>query len=276
MQPWGICVGHFDHDDDMSETASVNAAYVDSVSAGFKSIRFFYSTQKRPVSYEANVRYALNAGLTVNVCLFANAANTKSAEDFVRHWRGIALMRARSSGPTWLSSLASVTSTSQSCSMSAGSGSRVWGVFSNATAATSGSAFNRDAPRCLDAHCCSSTVPSLSIALCSVAAEQPIRLAILSYEVKRFPFNRICSALSRSSATSSHRGPRLGGHHHHHHHRPPRPVPSPWAGAAAWCLGTAQSRPHRRPGVALVGGAPCVSLITASSSWACLIKRGCM
>jgi len=26
----------------------------------------------------------------VNVCLFANGANTKSAEDFVRHWRGIA------------------------------------------------------------------------------------------------------------------------------------------------------------------------------------------
>jgi hypothetical protein len=90
MQP-GICVGHFDHDDDLTETASLNAAYLDSVkAAGFRSIRFFHSTQKRPVSYAANVRYALDAGLIVNVCLFANDANTKCAEDFVRHWRGIA------------------------------------------------------------------------------------------------------------------------------------------------------------------------------------------
>jgi endoglucanase len=90
MQP-GICVGHFDHDDDMSETASLNAAYLDSVkAAGFKSIRFFHSTQKPPVFYEANIRYALDAGLVVNLCVFANGANTKSAEDFVRHWRSIA------------------------------------------------------------------------------------------------------------------------------------------------------------------------------------------
>jgi len=87
----GICVGHFDHDDDLTETASLSAAYLDSVkAAGFKSIRFFHSAQKRPVFYGTNVRYALDAGLTVNLCLFANGANTKSAEDFTRHWRGIA------------------------------------------------------------------------------------------------------------------------------------------------------------------------------------------
>jgi len=87
----GICVGHFDHDQDKEAVAAVNAEYLDSVkSAGFKSIRFFYTTDKTPAFYAANVSYALKNGLVVNLCMFAWEYNTKTKETFAGHWKAIA------------------------------------------------------------------------------------------------------------------------------------------------------------------------------------------
>jgi endoglucanase len=87
----GIQVGHFDHDQDTVPEAEVNAEYLNSVkAAGFKSIRFFHSTNQKPAFYAANVDYALKQGLVVNLCLFANGANTKTKKEFANHWRAIA------------------------------------------------------------------------------------------------------------------------------------------------------------------------------------------
>ncbi len=87
----GIQVGHFDHDQDKEPVAAVNAEYLDSVkAAGFKSIRFFYATDKTPEFYAANVSYALKNGLVVNLCMFAWEYNTKTKEAYVDHWKAAA------------------------------------------------------------------------------------------------------------------------------------------------------------------------------------------
>jgi lysophospholipase L1-like esterase len=84
----GICVGHFERDQDQTAVAEVNADYLDSIrSAGFNSIRFFFNSNRKPEFFAANITYALKQGLVVNVCMFAF---TKDKQQYVNRWREIA------------------------------------------------------------------------------------------------------------------------------------------------------------------------------------------
>ncbi|MBM4153548.1 MAG: glycoside hydrolase family 5 protein [Lentisphaerae bacterium] len=84
----GICVGHFERDQDQTAVAELNADYLDSIrSAGFNSIRFFFNTQRQPQFFATNVSHALKQGLVVNLCMFSF---TKQKQEYVDRWREIA------------------------------------------------------------------------------------------------------------------------------------------------------------------------------------------
>ncbi|MBM3861522.1 MAG: glycoside hydrolase family 5 protein [Verrucomicrobia bacterium] len=84
----GICVGHFDRDQDQTAVAELNADYLDSIrSAGFNSIRFFFNTHRQPEFFASNVTYALKQGLVVNLCMFSF---TKQKQEYVDRWKQIA------------------------------------------------------------------------------------------------------------------------------------------------------------------------------------------
>jgi hypothetical protein len=87
MQP-GVCVGQFDRDQEGPTIAEQNTEYLDSVkAAGFKSIRFFYESTRKPEFYSANVRHALDLGLVVNMCMFCYSRDKK---DYVSSLKSMA------------------------------------------------------------------------------------------------------------------------------------------------------------------------------------------
>gem|GEM_PF-5015453 len=84
----GICVGHFERDQDQTAVADLDADYLDSIrSAGFNGIRFFFNTQRQPEFFATNVSHALKQGLIVNLCMFSF---TKQKQQYVDRWREIA------------------------------------------------------------------------------------------------------------------------------------------------------------------------------------------